>query len=345
MEDVFPRLVGGGGCGTPRASRSSIDCLGWTIQQFMTRNTPVRMCLTLALTVVLRCGGIVSRGELGGTGAGGEGAAGAGIDSQNPGGGGSGWGNWGGESAGGGEDSELSGGMSSEGGGTTAVEAMVTIPAGTFMMGSDSGESNEAPVHSVSVDSFQLDVTEVTVAAYQDCVDDGECAAGEATDYDARCNTGVTGREHHPINCVDWEQASAYCEWRGKRLPSEEEWEYAARGRDARVYPWGDAQPDDSRLCWSGDLMARDQSCAVGEFSDGDSPFGVKDMAGNVWEWTASGYSENYASSRTDEFRVIRGGSWYSRRTAYERVAFRMSENPVFRMPDSGLRCAMDVVR
>lgn len=296
------------------------------------------MCL-FAASVVVGCGGIVSRGELDGHVTGESGAAGAGADLQNSRGGDCCLGDAGGAHSG------APGEVSSEGGGTTAVDGMVSIPAGTFMMGSDTGQANEAPAHSVSVEAFELDVTEVTVAAYQDCVDRGACTAGEAADYDARCNTGMTGRENHPINCVDWEQASRYCEWGGKRLPSEEEWEYAARGTDNRVYPWGDAQPDDDRLCWSGDMTDRDQTCVVGEFSRGDSPFGIKDMAGNVWEWTASGYSADYASGRADESRVIRGGSWYSRRTAYERAAFRMPEDPVYRMPDSGFRCARDVVR
>jgi hypothetical protein len=127
------------------------------------------------------------------------------------------------------------------------VAGMVSIPAGSFMMGSDDGYANEKPVHRVSVAGFAMDVTEVTTAAYTACVRAGRCSAAGT---DELCNYGHSDKNNHPINCVDWDQATAYCGSVGKRLPTEEEWEYAARGTDGRKYSWGNEEPG-TRACWN----------------------------------------------------------------------------------------------
>ena len=130
---------------------------------------------------------------------------------------------------------------------------MVLIPAGSFMMGdADTASRDAQPSHMVTLSAFCIDLTEVTVAAWRGCTSAG-CTAPAAGGY---CNWGMTGRETHPINCVDWNQSRAYCQSRGGDLPTEAQWEYAARGPDAvsHLYPWGNAAPD-SQLCWRGILV------------------------------------------------------------------------------------------
>jgi len=124
----------------------------------------------------------------------------------------------------------------------------------------------------------------VTVEAYQACVDDGACEPGRAASEEPDCNMGAAGRQEHPINCVNGSQAVAYCAWVGKRLPTEDEWKFAAWYSDGRSYPWGDENPED-QLCWSGGSEGKRQStCPVGSFPEDMSVFGVLDMAGNVEE-------------------------------------------------------------
>jgi len=172
-------------------------------------------------------------------------------------------------------------------------------------MGANDGDSDESPIHEVAVAEFRMDLTEVTVAAYRACVDAKKCSAPDT--FHAACNWGRAGQDRHPVNCVTWDQAREFCNWAGKSLPTEAQWEYAARGTDGRTYPWGNDEPT-NRACW----LRREWrgTCEVGSFSPGDSPFGVKDMAGNVFEWTESHYSENYSKPRDVDARVIRGGTW-----------------------------------
>jgi formylglycine-generating enzyme required for sulfatase activity len=217
--------------------------------------------------------------------------------------------------------------------------AMVSIPAGTFQMGSNDGDSDEKPVHSVNVRAFRMDRTEVTTAAYEGCVRVGRCSAADTGDY---CNSGKTDRGNHPINCVDWTQASTYCGWVNKRLPTEEEWEYAARGTEGRKYPWGSTEPG-NQLCWKrwdANSNTGSGTCAVGSFRAGDSPFGVADMAGNVWEWTSNGYSGDYSKNRTDAARVRRGGGWGDDDASVVRSSVRSRRAPSNRNSNLGFRCA-----
>lgn len=211
---------------------------------------------------------------------------------------------------------------------------MLSIPAGTFRMGSEAGEADEKPAHTVAVAAFELDVTEVTAAQYAACVGEGACSADQVTQHEW-CNYGKNDRRGHPINCVDWPQAEAFCAWAHKRLPTEEEWEYAARGSDGRKYPWGNKAPD-SQLCWS----RSDGTCEVGGFPEGASPFGVLDLAGNVWEWTASSLCSYPNHQCTDHPRVLRGGGWVESRASSVRATYRSGGAPESRAVFLGFRCA-----
>jgi formylglycine-generating enzyme required for sulfatase activity len=217
---------------------------------------------------------------------------------------------------------------------------MVKLPGATYQMGSDDGEANERPVHPVVVRPFELDVTEVTVAAYGACVNAGKCTTTGLDDRDAKdrpephCNWGKSDRLDHPINCVDWSQADAYCQWADKRLPTEQEWEYAARGTDRRKYPWGDDAPDD-QLCWKRNVEG---TCGVGSFSD--PRYDLDDVAGNVEEWTSSAFCPYPKETCADARRVVRGGSWNSFGPDSERAGYRTKHEPTYRGFDVGFRCA-----
>ncbi len=187
------------------------------------------------------------------------------------------------------------------------------------------------PAHG-SQASFSMDKTEVTVTAYDACVSAGGCTKANMGDD---CNEGVSGRGNHPINCVDWDQATKYCASVGKRLPTEEEWQYAAQGDDGREYPWGNAAPS-NQLCWDGEGSTlgkgnRQSTCAVGSFPSGNSPFGLSDMSGNVWEWT---------SSKEKDARVRRGGSWDVGSPSDVRAASRIRGAPSNRYGRLGFRCS-----
>ena len=210
------------------------------------------------------------------------------------------------------------------------------IPAGTFTIGDD---QNSGKAGSVTVAAFCLDTTEVTTQAYTTCVTSGKCTPAETGGSN---NSGIAGRENHPINGVDWNQATAYCEAQGQRLPTEEEWEYAARGTDGRIHPWGNEAPA-AQLCWDGEGNDveegnRKSTCAVNSYSKGNSPFGLADMAGNVWEWTSSKYWANDTGSSAA--RVNRGGSWDNDFPSIVRSANRSNNVPTSQLGNLGLRCA-----
>ena len=193
----------------------------------------------------------------------------------------------------------------------------VTIPGGSFMMGADDVGSDAQPRHQVTVKSFQMAKALVTVAQYKACVDAGACTAPETGGY---CNWGVSGRDQHPINCVDWNQAQAFSSWAGGRLPSEAEWEYAARsgGKDWK-YPWGDAEATCETAVISG--CTGNGTAPVCSKPAGNTKQGLCDMAGNVWEWVQDWYHDSYNGAPTDgtawespagSDRVHRGGSWFN---------------------------------
>lgn len=213
-----------------------------------------------------------------------------------------------------------------------------SCPAGTIYIDGGSFDGHE-------VGAYCLDSTEVTVAAYQACVERGGCTAADDRET---CNSGKADRLEHPINCVDWNQATAFCEVGGGRLPTEWEWEWAARGRDeGRTYPWGEEAPtceyavmdesasmDDKR--WGCDTSA---TWPVGKKSKGNSRDGVMDMAGNVWEWTST-------ESESGESRFVRGGSWiYDDPQIFRASSRGYVSHPASRDDDVGFRCARTTVR
>lgn len=208
--------------------------------------------------------------------------------------------------------------------------AMVRIPAGAFMMGRADGYPDERPVHRVLLPSFEMDRTEVTVKAYGSCVDAGECRPRVSGKH---CE--LSAKDDHPVNCVDFRQAEAFCRWAGKRLPTEEEWEYAARGPESWTYPWGTEVPSQALLCWK-----REGTCAVGSFTRGDSPFGLHDMLGNVREWTSSIHRLYDGSGSSDTWRVTRGAHWFDGNPSDVHASARQRSDPGEPYAFIGFRCA-----
>jgi formylglycine-generating enzyme required for sulfatase activity len=222
---------------------------------------------------------------------------------------------------------------------------MIRIAAGVFMMGSNDSET-EGPVHQVHLPSYEIDETEVTVAEYRDCVAAGACRPAYSDgswlggNHPNACNGDAQGRDLFPINCVDFAQASAFCAWANKRLPTEEEWEYAARGTDGRLYPWGNPEPTHTMANGAGgDRWA--ETAPAGSFPAGRSPFGLLDMAGNVAEWTSSIYCGPVEVSLGRECtnRVLRGGDWASGPVLL-RATYRILAGPMAHFASIGFRCA-----
>ncbi|HTQ47663.1 MAG TPA: SUMF1/EgtB/PvdO family nonheme iron enzyme [Polyangiaceae bacterium] len=219
------------------------------------------------------------------------------------------------------------------------------VPEATFRMGSDVGEPDERPAHMVRVAAFDLDVTEVTVEQYSACVRAGACRKAPTVItfpgvtfsdqqlYDGECNGDRADRPDHPENCVDWSMADAYCHWAGKRLPTEEEWEYAACGGscDEALTERGGAGAVLGAERWP--FTTRVASHWPGKF-------GLYDMAGNVWEWTASQYCPYDRPGCGDARRVIRGGSWSMVDFLFVRLTDRSPADPTTRNTNLGFRCA-----
>jgi formylglycine-generating enzyme required for sulfatase activity len=237
---------------------------------------------------------------------------------------------------------------------------MVHVPAGEFLMGSNEGdadaEDDEHPQHSVYVSEFWIDKTEVTNAQYRKCVEAGTCRAPTTCDYGDPTYSD-SSKADHPVVCVSWQDATTYCKWVGKRLPTEAEWEKGARGTNGWKYPWGNSF-DGSRVNFCDvncefddrDSSADDgyrRTAPVRSYPQGASPYGALDMAGNVYEWCQDWYDGNYYASSPQHdpqgsssgvYRVLRGGSWCFNE-GYVRAANRGGADPSLRNDAAGFRC------
>lgn len=235
---------------------------------------------------------------------------------------------------------------------------MVLIPAGQFTMGSNDGQSAERPEHSVTLDSYFIDQYEVSLQLYGTFLQEAKHDAPSTWDDEAALTVG-----DRPAVGMGWADAAAYCAWAGKRLPTEAEWEKAARGTDGRRYPWGHMQPfvdiaNYNRGVWVSEAVTlagvaggvEGMSVRHGLKEGGKSPYGLHHMAGNAAEWVADWYGREYYSKSPEknptgpvsgEKRVLRGGSWADLPVAL-RVSARMSAEPDFQDRTIGFRCAMN---
>ncbi|NIQ02347.1 MAG: SUMF1/EgtB/PvdO family nonheme iron enzyme [Nitrospinaceae bacterium] len=257
---------------------------------------------------------------------------------------------------------------------------MVEIPQGRFRIGLSFREvskileecqkvdktcsrwwfKDEMPSYYVYLDAFWIDVYEVTNEKYLEFVK----ATGHRPALDDTCETDACRRgnlwkgrsfpekiRHQPVNQVNWYDADAYCKWPGKRLPTEAEWEKAARGPVGNMYPWGNSAPP-GRATFSRKWRGVHTMTDVGSYPTGISVYGVHDMAGNVWEWVDSWYGRNYYKKKiksnpkgpkTGKFKVVRGGSWVNYADTLH-SAFRRWSRPEVRFNDTGFRCAKDSI-
>jgi len=195
-----------------------------------------------------------------------------------------------------------------------APNVMVLIPAGEFIMGSNSRLPDEGPQHKVTLPVFYIDKFEVTNLQYKKFNDDKH---GRSPRH-WRNRTFPAGKADHPVVYVTWDNANAYCDWAGKRLPTDAEWEKAARGTGDRMFPWGDefsTAAANTPVRWQ-EIGKFGDTTPVGAFEAGKSPYGVYDMTGNVWEWTASWYKA-YPGNKTpsesygERYKTLKGGSWF----------------------------------
>lgn len=259
------------------------------------------------------------------------------------------------------ETTPCAGGTCVAGSCTSLADSEVAVPGGPAQVGcnlTSSCPADELPQHGVTLKTFAIDRLEVTVAQYKACVDSGNCT--EPAGSDPACNWGKETKSSHPVTCVQWAQAVGYCQWQGKRLPSEAEWEVAARGAcglyascasQTPQYPWGNETPTCSWTVMFGDALA---GCDLGTTkgagvqSNDRSPYQVGDLGGNAREWTQDWYDAGYYATSpsvsptgptTGTSRVARGGSWQAKLPDM-RASDRHPLDPTAATPDLGFRCA-----
>jgi formylglycine-generating enzyme required for sulfatase activity len=259
-------------------------------------------------------------------------------------------------------------------------DGMALIPKGQYFQGSDAkdAQDNQKPAHNVTLDAYCIDLREVTAGEYEACSNVGKCKrASNEVDwpkitpadkklYSPLCTFGQKEKADHPINCVSWEMARTYCKAQEKRLPTEAEWEYATRGPDGRVYPWGDEEPTEKHLNACGSecvawgkksgipldaLYEKDDgfptTAPVGRFEAGKSRFGPYDVVGNVWEWVSDWYADYTPEEKTNpagpeggERKVIRGGAFNGSYKEWLRPSYRYAQDPNALSYGIGIRCA-----
>jgi sulfatase modifying factor 1 len=251
--------------------------------------------------------------------------------------------------------------VSAEAGRGRDAAPMVLIPAGPFTMGSSDGLPNERPEHTVMLDAYYIDQYEVTLGLYRKFLEAGKHEPPPTWDDEAATAVG-----DRPAVGMRWGEAAAYCQWVGKRLPTEAEWEKAARGTDRRRYPWGEMQPfvdiaNYNRGVWVSEAITlvavtsglEGMSVRHGLKGGGKSPYGLSHMAGNAAEWVADWYERDYYQKSSEknptgptagEKRVLRGGSWADLPAAL-RVTARFSAEPDFEDRTIGFRCAMNATK
>lgn len=230
----------------------------------------------------------------------------------------------------------------------------VTIPGGKFTMGTDDGEEgfeDAKPIHEVAIKTFEMSKTVVTVEQYAECVIKGKCTKPDI--WCDGCNWYETDRQLHPVNCVDWDQANQYAKFKGARLPSESEWEYAATsGGKNQKYPWGNEAPTCDKAVmfdhYEGYGCGHNGTMPVCSKIYGNTAQGLCDMAGNVWQWVQDMYHNSYIGAPADgsavegagSFRVLRGGSFSLMDASNLRADSRYLEHPGDHYNDFGFRLA-----
>ena len=235
---------------------------------------------------------------------------------------------------------------------------MVLVSSGFFIMGSNRSLEDEAPEHRVYLDSYWIDKYEVSAGKFAEFLNTLDNVKGYYLDnkfgtlyYDSRFHSRP-GLENYPINNITWHAADEYCKWKEKRLPTEAEWEKAARGTTAQAYPWGNIPPSDTLARYFQTWTKEEKHkvmVPVQALTEGQSPFGLYNMAGNVKEWVDDWYDREYYNEQSEyanprgpiggEFKVVRGGSWRDMK-GFIYSTFRNSGNPKSRMDDYGFRCA-----
>ncbi len=251
---------------------------------------------------------------------------------------------------------------------------LVYVPAGEFTMGTKAEDAftecqkyktschfdwnkDEEPPHTVELDAFWIDQNEVTNSMYARCVGDGKCNPPSSAKilstnriYPGYYYYGNAQFENYPVIYVSWSDASNYCEWANRRLPTEAEWEKAARGTDGQTYPWGNDAPNYGILNYDN---AVGYTTEVGRYLDGASPYGALDMAGNVTEWVADWYGESYyvaspisnpRGPNAGNFRVVRGGAWVFDWDLSIRSSNRSFHQLTYHSHEIGFRCAMSIL-